>query len=317
MIASLGGALKETLDVMVPTALKHSTLYRIFVDNLLRYGLEFIGSVEGVYENEEEEGDGQGVVGKDYPVRKTVGNLLEASSIAAFHLSPLWIFAVGADVLKGGKAYVMELQQELVLRGLIQGDLEPGNAYQLMASLESTTNAIAANVDTPPLSKEALNDHADELKEALKELREALGGSREKLQEAFDEFQEVAEEAGTKMELAGVMTLSALQQAQLSLKRATVGVEVGADMLVDNLLLYYPRTLKEIRERGYLQVASSAMAPYSKAVVKNLKAENPTLTERVFKGGGSRLKHFLTGEGEFGLEWEFVEGEVPDPETAA
>ncbi len=301
LTASIGGAVKESTDVLIPTALKHSTLYRIFIDNLLRYALEYIGQVEGVYHAEEEEG-GDTVVGKDYPVRKTVGNVLEAISIGAIHMSPLWIFAIGSDLLKGGRAYVEELQKELADRGLAKGDMEPGNTYQLMASLEATSDALAANVDTPPLSRSDLKDHGDKMKEALKEVRDALAGSKDKLQETFDDFRNVADEAGNKLELAGVMTLKAVQQVPLKTKQVATGAEVAATMVVDQLLLYYPRTLAEIHQQGYAKVASEALAPYGRAVVANFKATNPTLTERFFKGTGRRLKDLLTGRGRFSKE---------------
>lgn len=307
LTASIGGALKETTDVLIPTALKHSTFYRIFIDNLLRYALEYVGKVEGVYPTDGDENE-ETVVGKDYPARKTVGNVLEAISIGAIHLSPLWIFAIGSDLLKGGRAYVEELQRELVDRGLVKGDLEPGNTYQLLASLEATSDALAANVDTPPLSRSDLKNHAEELKEALNEVRQALAGSKDKLQETFDDFKSMADEAGNRLELAGVMTIRAAQQVPLKTKQLATGAEVAATMVVDQLLLYYPRTLAEIHSRGYAKVASEALAPYGRAVVANFDASNPTLTERFFTGAGHKLKDLLTGRGRFSRERPTDEG---------
>ena len=245
-------------------------------------------------------------------MRKTVGNVMEAISIAVIHLSPLWIFAIGSDLLKGGRAYVEELQKELATRGLIKGDVEPGNAYQLMASLEATSDALAANVDTPPLTRTDLKDHGDKLKEAMKEVREALASSRDKLQETFDDFKNMADETGNKLELAGVMTLRAAQQVPLKTKQLATGAEVAATMVVDQLLLYYPRTLADIHEQGYAKVASEALSPYGRAVIANFKSTNPTLTERFFKGTGHRLKDLLTGKGHFARQTTPDEDELAE-----
>ena len=80
--AFFGGILKESTDFLVPEVLKESTTYRIFIGNLLRYGVENIGRVRGVYDEE-------GKMSDDYGVKKVVGNGIEMVSIVAVSASPL------------------------------------------------------------------------------------------------------------------------------------------------------------------------------------------------------------------------------------
>jgi len=87
LTALLGGMLKETTDLLVPDFVKDTTSYNLFVGNILRFAVENVGGVEGVYDDE-------GLSG-DYATRKLLGNAIEGIGVATVHLSPLWVFAFG------------------------------------------------------------------------------------------------------------------------------------------------------------------------------------------------------------------------------
>ena len=109
LTALLGGMLKETTDLVVPDFVKDTTSYNLFVGNILRFAVENVGGVEGVYDDE-------GLSG-DYATRKLLGNAIEGIGVATVHLSPLWVFAFFADSVKGGQAYLNRLHGELVAKG--------------------------------------------------------------------------------------------------------------------------------------------------------------------------------------------------------
>ncbi|MCH2448037.1 MAG: hypothetical protein MK219_03205, partial [Candidatus Poseidoniia archaeon] len=92
----LGGMLKETTDLVVPDFVKDTTSYNLFVGNILRFAVENVGGVEGLYKD-----DG---LGGDYATRKLLGNDIEGVGVATVHISALWVFAVFADSVKGGQA---------------------------------------------------------------------------------------------------------------------------------------------------------------------------------------------------------------------
>ena len=114
LTALTGGMLKETTDIVVPDFVQDTTSYNIFVGNLLRFAVENVGGVEGLYDEEQLEGE--------YATRKVIGNAIEGVGIATVHASPLWIFAFFADSVKGGQAYLDRLSDELVEKGYIESE---------------------------------------------------------------------------------------------------------------------------------------------------------------------------------------------------
>jgi hypothetical protein len=91
LTALTGGMLKETTDLVLPDFVRDTTSYNIFVGNLLRFAVENVGGVEGLYDEEGLEGE--------FATRKVLGNAIEGIGIATVHVSPLWIFAFFADSL--------------------------------------------------------------------------------------------------------------------------------------------------------------------------------------------------------------------------
>ena len=89
LTALTGGMLKEPTDLVVPDFVQDTTSYNIFVGNLLRFAVENVGGVEGLYEEDSLEGE--------YATRKVIGNAIEGVGIATVHASPLWLFAFFAD----------------------------------------------------------------------------------------------------------------------------------------------------------------------------------------------------------------------------
>ena len=114
LTALTGGMLKETSNLVLPDFVRDTTTYNIFVGNLLRFAVENVGGVKGLYDDEGLEGE--------YATRKLLGNAIEGVGIATVHVSPLWVFAFFADSVKGGQAYLDRLQNELVEKGYIESN---------------------------------------------------------------------------------------------------------------------------------------------------------------------------------------------------
>ncbi len=50
LTALLGGMLHETTEILIPDFVKDTTTYNLFVTNLLRFAVENVGEVKGVYD---------------------------------------------------------------------------------------------------------------------------------------------------------------------------------------------------------------------------------------------------------------------------
>lgn len=287
LTALLGGMLKETTDLLVPDFVKDTTSYNLFVGNILRFAVENVGGVEGVYDDE-------GLSG-DYATRKLLGNAIEGIGVATVHLSPLWVFAFFADSIKGGQAYLDRLHGELVAKGYLDEASEPGSLAELLEGLERTTASFAQNIDAPPLTREQVRENIDEIRDSIGELLSttgrAAGDVSDEVASVMQDFLATATDEGQSLlELGGVMTLQATARARQAAGLAVTAPQVAGKMLYENILGYYGDTLADIHEHGYAAVASETIEPYGNAIMKQFSGEQETWTGKLFRGSARGLK---------------------------
>ena len=290
LTALTGGMLKETTDIVVPDFVQDTTSYNIFVGNLLRFAVENVGGVEGLYDEEQLEGE--------YATRKVIGNAIEGVGIATVHASPLWIFAFFADTVKGGQAYLDRLNDELVDKGYLESEKTSKSLKGLLEGLERTTTSFAQNIDTPPLSKEEIVGNINEIRESFSELwsstGKAAGDITEDVGDIMQEFIDTANEEGQSLlELGGVMALQATSRAKKAAGVAVTAPQVAGKMLFENILEYYRDTLSDIHEHGYARVASDVIDPYGNAILKQFSTDKETWTEKLFRGSASSLQRIF------------------------
>ena len=285
--ALLGGIFKETTDILVPGVVKDSTSYNIFVGNILRFTVENVGGVKGVYDDERLEGE--------FATRKLIGNTIEGVGIATIHLSPLWFFAFFADSVKGGQAYLERLHEEMVENGYIDSETSAESFTTLFEGLERTTTSFAQNIDTPPLTKDEILSNIEEIRDSISDLLSNSGsiasGTVTEMSNVLQDFMNTATDEGQSLlELGGLLTLQTTNRVK-QLRGLTVSApNVAGKMLYENILGYYSDTLTEIHERGYANVASEAIEPYGQAILNQFSAEKITWTERLFNSPASGIR---------------------------
>ena len=290
LTALTGGMLKETSDLVLPDFVRDTTTYNIFVGNLLRFAVENVGGVEGLYEDEGLEGE--------YATRKLLGNAIEGVGIATVHVSPLWVFAFFADSVKGGQAYLDRLQDELVEKGYIESNKLSGSLQELLDGLEKTTSSFAQNIDTPPLSRKEIMGNVDEIRESIGELFSRTGRTAgdvtSEVANVMQDFLDTATEEGQSLlELGGVLTLQATSRAKQAAGVAVTAPQVAGKMLYENILGYYKDTLSDIHEHGYARVVSETIDPYGNAIINQFSADKETWTEKLFRGSARGLQRIF------------------------
>src|SRR6185436_17404065 len=77
------GVAREVGEVALPEGIRRSQLYRNLVEATLRFLIEQVGGVEGVYRIDERLPD-------DFLARRAAGNVVELLGIVAFRASPVW-----------------------------------------------------------------------------------------------------------------------------------------------------------------------------------------------------------------------------------
>src|SRR5215470_2336546 len=80
------GLLHEIGEVAVPQTVRRGLLYQNLVDATLRFLIEEVGGVTGVYPTEEK-------LAEDFLLRRAAGNGIELIGIVAFRASPVWVLS--------------------------------------------------------------------------------------------------------------------------------------------------------------------------------------------------------------------------------
>ena len=285
--ALLGGIFKETTDLLVPGIVKDTTSYNIFVGNILRFTVENVGGVKGVYDDEGLEGE--------FATRKLIGNTIEGVGIATIHLSPLWFFAFFADSVKGGQAYLERLHEEMVENGYIDSETSADSFTTLFEGLERTTTSFAQNIDTPPLTKDEILSNIEEIRDSISDLLSNSGNIASstvtEMSNVLQDFMNTATDEGQSLlELGGLLTLQTTNRVKQVGGLAVSAPNVAGKMLYENILGYYSDTLTEIHERGYANVASETIKPYGQAILDQFSTEKITWTERLFNSPASGIR---------------------------
>src|SRR5262245_64476990 len=83
------GVVREAGQLALPKAVRRSQLYQNQVDAILRFLIEYVGGVDGVYHGDEP-------LGRDHLARRIAGNALEVLGIVVFRKSTIWVVAVRA-----------------------------------------------------------------------------------------------------------------------------------------------------------------------------------------------------------------------------
>ncbi len=285
--ALVGGMFKETTDILVPGFVKDTTSYNIFVGNILRFTVENVGGVKGVYDDEGLEGE--------FATRKLIGNTIEGVGIATIHLSPLWIFAFFADSVKGGQVYLERLHEEMVENGYIDSETSADSFTTLFEGLERTTTSFAQNIDTPPLTKDEILSNIEEIRDSISDLLSNSGSIASstvtEMSNVLQDFMNTATDEGQSLlELGGLLTLQTTNRVKQLGGLAVSAPNVASKMLYENILGYYSDTLTEIHERGYANVASETIEPYGQAILDQFSTEKITWTERLFNSPASGIR---------------------------
>src|SRR5579871_5311061 len=142
--ALAGGLIRELGDVTVPASVRRTKSYQMMVDIALRFMIEQVGQVEGVYPSE-------GELANNFLLRRTAGHGIELAGLLAFRASPVWIMAALADISGAGRQIVQEISEALKEEGLLDRDSKFENIDQILDGLEQTASWVADVVNTPPL----------------------------------------------------------------------------------------------------------------------------------------------------------------------
>jgi len=289
------GVVREVGEIAIPDGVRRSQLYQNLVDATLRFVIEHIGGVEGVYAAEEK-------LPENFLVRRTAGNVVEMLGLVAFRASPVWILAALADVCGMGRHLIPEVADALKAEGLLDKDTQFTTIDQLLDGLERTSSRLAATVNTPPLDVDGLRKEWAALREEARHLPAAGLPSGETIGQLWTELKaESARQERSIFETSSVMAIAAARAVPSGgrwlLASARVGATQTGQVFASALLEHYRETLSEIREVGYVTYTGRQFRPYLRAAAAQFSPARRTLTQRAIEKVQSLRGRSGTGAG--------------------
>ena len=272
------GVAREVGEVALPAGLRRSQLYQNLVDTTLRYLVEKVGGVEAL--------PADGEIPSDFVVRRAAGNAVEVLGVVAFRASPVWVLAALADLAGLGRHLIPEIAASLKARGLLEQSTEFTTVDQILDGLERTSGRLASTINAPPLDVAALREEWRALREDARGLKPDRLPSPATIRDLWNQLQAEAARQGRSVfetsSLLGVAAARALPRGVLRLgASAGVGAARSGQVLGAALLEDYRKTLRELRDIGYVAYARRQLTPYVLAAVGQFSPGKRTLTERI------------------------------------
>jgi hypothetical protein len=284
--ALAGGLIREIGDVSVPSSVRRTKTYQMMVDIALRFMIERVGEVRGVYPS------GNGLAGNelagDFLLRRTAGHGIELAGLLAFRASPVWIMAALADVSGAGRHIVNEIAEAMQQEGLLAADAKFENVDQILQGLEQTASQVADLCNAPPLDVAGLRREWTAFREAVAKIPPRNLPSVGFLGAHWKELKvEAAAQNRSVFELSSIMAVSAIARVPVTLlklaRASNRAVWRSGQTFGASVLTHYSQVLADIHERGYAAYWSQEFQPYLRAAAGQFSPKHRSLTVRWLK----------------------------------
>lgn len=275
------GLVREIGNIILPAPVRRTKLYQTMVDSTLRFLVQQVGEVSGIYPTEDS-------LAENFLLKRAVGDGIDFIGIAAFHASPVWIFAALADISGAGRQLVDEISSSLKEDGLLDRDMRFETVDQLLDGLEHTAGQLATSIRFPPLDIAGLRKEWRSLQEAARTIPPPYLPSPGFVRNRWGELkQTAADQKRTVLEVSSLMALSAVRAVPanvlwLSRCARTVTVRTG-QLLAEPLFDHYGATLGQIRDTGYLAYWKNEFRPYLRAAADQFARAHESSIERLLK----------------------------------
>ena len=280
------GAAREVGEIALPDGVRRSQLYQNLVDATLRFLIEQVGEVKGVYRLE-------GTLPGNFLARRTAGNAIEVLGIVAFRASPVWVLAALADLCGMGRHLIPEIADALKAQGLLERGAAFTSVDQMLDGLERTSSRLAATMNTPPLDVAGLRHDWQAIRDDARRLPAASLPSRDTISGVWEQLKvESARQDRSVFETSSMMAIAAARSLPDGVRWLSASARVGAirtgHIVAAALIDHYTQTLGEIQEIAYVAYAGRQFRPYVRAAADQFSPARRTLTQRVLNKVQSR-----------------------------
>jgi hypothetical protein len=279
-ILGLGaGVARELGEVVVPNRVRQGRLYQNLVEATLRYLIEQVGDVQGVYGID-------GSLPDNFLARRTAGNAVEVLGIVAFRASPVWILAALADLCGSGRVLIPEIADALKAQGLLEKDTRFDSVDQMLDGLERTSSRLADTINTPPLDVAGLRQEWEAIRAEMRGLAPGRLPSRDTVSALWGQLKaEAVRQDRSIFETSSLIAMSAVRALPGGVRWLSLTARIGASrtgqIVLATLLDHYRQTLTEMQQVGYLTYGSRQFRPYVRAAASQFSPQRQTLTSHL------------------------------------
>lgn len=281
--ALAGGLLLELGDVTLPAGLRRTKTYQVMAGLGLRFLIEQVGQVDGIYPKE-------GELSNDFILRRAAGHGIELAGILAFHASPVWIVAALADVTGAGRQILHEIAQALKEEGLLAPNARFDSVNEILDGLEETAGRATDVINTPPVDVAGLRSEWQAFQKSVRKIPPRNMPSSDALWNSWASLKaEAAAQGQTVFELSSLLALSSLANAPYTLRKMARAAGKAAlstgQFFASGVLDHYQQKLTEIRSAGYLNYWVQEFRPYLRAAAMQFSPQRKSWTERLLRSG--------------------------------
>jgi hypothetical protein len=248
------------------------------VEVVLRFLIEEVGQVEGVYPPE-------GRLAENFLLQRTASHGIELLGLVAFRVSPVWVLAALADATGGSRMLIQELSEALKEEGLLDPAVHFTTMENVLDGLEKTSGHLAGTLNLPPVDIPGLRREWDRLKKELRTIPPRSFPARERVEQVWDDIQRLAREQGRPSLVSSVMALSTVAHVLASLlwlsRAARSAARRTGKVLGEAILDHYTEALAEISHTGFLHHWSREFRPYLRGAVEQFAPRHESYTERL------------------------------------
>lgn len=276
-----GGLLREIGEVALPAAIRRTVLYRTMVGVTLRFLIQQVGEVEGVYPSENR-------LAENFILQRTASHGIEILGILAFRASPVWVLAALADVTGSGQKLMREITGALKEEGLLDRDAHFETMDQVLGGLEKTTAHLAMTLNMPPINVTGLRLEWETLKTELRSIPPNRIPALDRLERTWEDLRISAQTQNrTVFAVSSLMAISSLSHVPahlLWLSKAARSATRRASGIVGSAILdHYSAALVDISRTGFPGYWKREFRPYLRAAAVQFAPEHGTVTERLFR----------------------------------
>jgi hypothetical protein len=281
LAAMSGGLLREIGNAALPAAVRRTTLYQTMVDVALRFMIEEVGEVEGVYPTE-------GKLAESFLLQRGASHGVELLGILAFHASPVWILAALADTAGGSRALIHEIASALKEEQLLEADASFETTEQVLDGLERSIGHLAKSLNLPPVNVAGLREDWNRLREELRSVPPKRLPPLEAIEGLWTRMRETARAQDRSVfavsSLMAVSTAAHLPESMVWLSRAARSAARRTGRVLGQAVLdHYGVVLTAISEKGFASYWKQEFRPYLRAAASQFAPAHLSLTERLLR----------------------------------